>query len=127
MSNFAFVPKLAVTVSASVESIPSTAAIPESRCPSSTPHTTMKRPIATSNGLFRGGYFGRKYDGLSMKQSPAKKPKAKPAKVDTSNLDLDPDAGPKFGALVQSAAKMGHKPYSASSGSKGRGKSSKNG
>jgi hypothetical protein len=39
--------------------------------------------------------------------------KAKPAKVDTSNLDLDPNAWGKFEALIKGAAKMGHKPHAS--------------
>ena len=40
-----------------------------------------------------------------------KKPKAKPERASSANLDLAPDAWPKFEALVKSAAKMGHKPH----------------
>ena len=32
------------------------------------------------------------------------------------NVELDPDAWPKFEALVKSAAKMGHKPHDAKLG-----------
>ena len=47
-----------------------------------------------------------------MAKPPKKKTKkAKPAQVDTSNLDLDPDAWPKFEKLIKSAAKMGPKPH----------------
>jgi hypothetical protein len=48
-----------------------------------------------------------------MKAPPAKKPKAKPHRPDTSNLDLDPDAWPKFENLVKAAAKLGSKPHDA--------------
>jgi len=45
-------------------------------------------------------------------ESPKTKPqKVKPKPANTSNLDLDPDAWPKFEKLVKSAAKMGHKPH----------------
>lgn len=37
--------------------------------------------------------------------------KTKPTQTDSSNLDLDPDAWPKFEKLVKSAAKMGPKPH----------------
>ena len=48
-----------------------------------------------------------------MKKAPAKKSaKGNLSDADTSNLDLDPDAWPKFEKLVKSAAKMGPKPYS---------------
>jgi len=35
----------------------------------------------------------------------------KPLAAKSDALDLDPDAWPKFEALVKSAAKMGHKPH----------------
>jgi hypothetical protein len=41
----------------------------------------------------------------------AKKPK--PISPEVANLDLDPDAWPKFEKLVKSAAKMGPKPHKA--------------
>ena len=44
----------------------------------------------------------------------AKKNKAKnsgKAKIPAKDIELDPDAWPKFEALVRSAAKMGHKPH----------------
>lgn len=37
--------------------------------------------------------------------------KSNQAKQKSTVLDLDPDAWPKFEALVKSAAKMGHKPH----------------
>jgi len=47
-----------------------------------------------------------------MTKAPKTKPqKVKPKPANTSNLDLDPDAWPKFEKLVKSAAKMGHKPH----------------
>jgi hypothetical protein len=46
----------------------------------------------------------------------AKKTKLSPADAATPKLDLDPDAWPKFEALVKSAAKMGHKPHIKKSG-----------
>jgi hypothetical protein len=47
-----------------------------------------------------------------MAKAPNHKPKkAKAIKADTSNLDLDPDAWPKFETLIKSAAKMGPKPH----------------
>jgi hypothetical protein len=42
-----------------------------------------------------------------------KKPKAMPKIGQFANLELDPDAWPKFEKLVKSAAKMGPKPHSA--------------
>ena len=39
--------------------------------------------------------------------------KPKPTVPDTSNLDLDPDAWPKFEKLIKSAAKMGPRPHSS--------------
>lgn len=42
------------------------------------------------------------------KPKAAKRKAAKPTEPD---LELDPDAWPKFEALVRSAAKMGHKPH----------------
>jgi hypothetical protein len=50
--------------------------------------------------------------GIMKKSVTPKKPsKAKaPAAAD---LELDPDAWPKFEELVRSAAKMGHKPHNA--------------
>lgn len=47
------------------------------------------------------------------KASKSKHKKAKAIKADTSNLDLDPDAWPKFEKLIKSAAKMGPKPHIA--------------
>jgi hypothetical protein len=47
-----------------------------------------------------------------MTDSPSKrrhKPMA--TKKQETSLDLDPNAWPKFEALVKSAAKMGHKPH----------------
>jgi hypothetical protein len=38
------------------------------------------------------------------------KSKKKPV-VKAKEIELDPDAWPKFEALVKSAAKMGHKPH----------------
>jgi hypothetical protein len=47
-----------------------------------------------------------------MKQRPAtRKAPVKQKNTTSANLDLDPDAWPKFEALVKSAAKMGHKPH----------------
>ncbi|MBI1328601.1 MAG: hypothetical protein GC166_01715 [Alphaproteobacteria bacterium] len=40
--------------------------------------------------------------------------KITPKKEGLANLDLDPDAWPKFEALVKSAAKMGPKPHGSS-------------
>jgi hypothetical protein len=40
-----------------------------------------------------------------------RKPKAAP---EPQPVELDPDAWPKFEALVKSAAKMGHKPHAPS-------------
>jgi hypothetical protein len=37
--------------------------------------------------------------------------KGTPKRSATANLDLDPDAWPRFEALIKSAAKMGHKPH----------------
>jgi hypothetical protein len=52
-----------------------------------------------------------------MPPPPAKqKPKNKPNRANLEKLDLDPDAWPKFEALVKSAAKMGHKPHDAKLG-----------
>jgi hypothetical protein len=49
-----------------------------------------------------------------MPKAPTKKSvKAKPPGVDSSNLELDPDAWPKFEKLIESAAKMGPKPHKA--------------
>ena len=49
-----------------------------------------------------------------MPKTTAKKStKVKPVKADTSNLDLDPDAWPKFEKLVKSAVKIGPKPHKA--------------
>ena len=48
-----------------------------------------------------------------MTKAPKPKPKAKPKAADTSNLDLDPDAWPKFEKLIKNAAKIGHKPHKA--------------
>jgi len=51
-----------------------------------------------------------------MPKAPAKKPKkARANQADTSNLDLDPDAWPKFEKLVKNAAKIGHKPHAPKS------------
>jgi len=41
-----------------------------------------------------------------MAKAPTKKP-VKPIQPDVANLDLDPDAWPKFEKLINSAAKMG--------------------
>jgi len=46
--------------------------------------------------------------------------KAKTIKVDASNLDLDPDAWPKFEKLIKSAAKMGPKPHQPKKKAAGR-------
>jgi len=46
------------------------------------------------------------HDMRGVKKAEAKKPPP-----DTSNLDLDPDAWPKFEKLVKSAAKMGPRPH----------------
>ena len=47
-----------------------------------------------------------------MPKAPKTKPKkAKAIQTDTSNLDLDPDAWPKFEKLIKSAAKLGPKPH----------------
>jgi hypothetical protein len=45
------------------------------------------------------------------KPSAKKASKPKQAKPDMANLDLDPDAWPKFEKLIKSAAKMGPKPH----------------
>jgi hypothetical protein len=57
-------------------------------------------------------------------KKPAKKPAGKTkAKVKASpkpvDLELDPDAWPKFEALVRSAAKMGHRPQKSGTKTKG--------
>lgn len=36
---------------------------------------------------------------------------SKTARARESNLDLDPNAWPRFEALVKSAAKIGHRPH----------------
>jgi len=46
----------------------------------------------------------------AAKPKPAKRKPINPTEPD---LELDPDAWPKFEALVRSAAKMGHKPHDA--------------
>ena len=47
------------------------------------------------------------------------KPKKK-EKVDTSALELDPDAWPKFEKLIKSAAKLGPKPHGGPSKKKAK-------
>jgi hypothetical protein len=50
-----------------------------------------------------------------MAKTPAKKSaKAKPTQEEIANLELDPDAWPKFEKLVKSAARMGPKPHKVS-------------
>jgi hypothetical protein len=50
-------------------------------------------------------------------KSTQSKSRIKP-KPKSEGLDLDPDAWPKFEALVKSAVKMGHKPHSGEPKSK---------
>jgi hypothetical protein len=51
-------------------------------------------------------------ESSGMKNTPKTRPKIKPTPKAVP-LDLDPDAWPKFEALVKSAAKMGHKSHDA--------------
>jgi len=46
-----------------------------------------------------------------MAKAPTKTKKPKPIRLDEVNLDLSPDACPKFEKLVKSAAKLGPKPH----------------
>lgn len=48
-----------------------------------------------------------------MAKTTKRKAKAapKPIRPEVANLDLDPDAWPKFEKLIKSAAKMGPKPH----------------
>jgi hypothetical protein len=49
---------------------------------------------------------------LGMPKTPPKKPAKTTAKVaQFANLDLDPEAWPKFEKLVKSAARLGPKPH----------------
>jgi hypothetical protein len=49
-----------------------------------------------------------------MAKPPAPKTKKpKPISPEVANLDLDPEAWPKFEKLVKSAAKLGPKPHKA--------------
>jgi len=47
---------------------------------------------------------------MVRKKSDSSKDKGKAKRVEAQEIELDPDAWPKFEALVKSAAKMGHKP-----------------
>ena len=46
-----------------------------------------------------------------IRKTPSKNPKPISPKV--ADLDLDPDAWPKFEKLIKSAAKMGPKPHTS--------------
>jgi hypothetical protein len=48
---------------------------------------------------------------LMAKTSKTKKAKPKPISPEVANLELVPDAWPKFERLVKSAAKLGPKPH----------------
>jgi hypothetical protein len=48
---------------------------------------------------------------MKRPQKPKKLGNPKSNGSPSANLDLDPEAWPKFEALVKSAAKMGHKPH----------------
>jgi hypothetical protein len=47
-----------------------------------------------------------------MPKPPVKNAKPKPIRPDVANLELNPDAWPKFERLIKTAAKMGPKPHS---------------
>ena len=59
---------------------------------------------------------------MGKQKSDSHKDKGKAGVKTPADLELDPDAWPKFEALVKDAAKMGHKPHEAKLGKIARAK-----
>ena len=78
------------------------------------PQQTLTLPIARkkSSGMLTMG-VGDGFQEFSVMTGSAKARSSKASRAPKSNLDLDPDAWPKFEALIKSAAKLGHKPHVA--------------